>query len=71
MAGYELRLYMSNGCGQALLGDVAAIEAQDEGAAKSEARRRVRQLPRHCFGVLYDPAGAEIWSDDSPGPEAR
>jgi hypothetical protein len=71
MTGYELRLYMRNGCGEALLGDVAVIEAQDEAAARSEAHRRVSRLPRHCFGVLYDAAGAEIWSDDSPGLEPR
>ncbi len=66
MARYEFRLYMKNGCGQALLGDVAAIEAADETAALSEARRRVRELPKHCAGALYDAAGAEIWSGDAP-----
>ena len=66
MARYELRLYMKNGCGQALLGDVAALEAPDETAAVSEARRRVRELPKHCAGALHDPAGAEIWTGDAP-----
>jgi hypothetical protein len=68
MARYELRLYMKNGCGQALLGDVAVIEASDETAAVSEARRRVQDLPKHCVGALYDAAGAEIWTGDAPGP---
>jgi hypothetical protein len=67
MARYEFRLYMRNGCGQALLGDVAAIEASDATAALSEARRRVRELPKHCVGALYDAAGAEIWTGDAPG----
>jgi hypothetical protein len=67
MARYEFRLYMKNGCGQALLGDVSAIDAPDESAALSEARRRVRELPKHCIGALYDAAGAEIWSEDAPG----
>jgi hypothetical protein len=67
MARYELRLFMSNGCGAALLGEVAVIEAQD--AALSEARRRVLQLPKRCFGTLYDPAGAELWTDETPGPQ--
>jgi len=67
MARYEFRLYMKNGCGQALLGDVSAIEAADETAALSEARRRVRELPKHCVGALYDAAGAEIWTGDAPG----
>ena len=71
MARYELKLYMRNACGPALLGDVAVFEAPDEGAAMSEASRRVRQLPRHCFGALYDTADVQIWSDDSPGPVAR
>lgn len=66
MARYELKLYLSNGCGSALLGDVAVLEAPDEGAAVSEARRRVRQLPRRCFGELYDPAGLPIWAEQSP-----
>jgi hypothetical protein len=67
MARYEFRLYMKNGCGQALLGDVSAIEAADETAALSEARRRTRELPKHCVGALYDAAGAEIWTGDAPG----
>lgn len=66
MARYEFRLYMKNGCGQALLGDVSAIDAPDESAAMSEARRRVRELPKHCVGALYDAAGAEIWTGDAP-----
>ena len=70
MAQYELRLFMSNGCGSALLGEVAVIEALDGDAATAEARRRVRQLPKRCFGTLYDAAGAELWSDESPGPQA-
>jgi hypothetical protein len=70
MAQYELRLFMSNGCGAALLGEVAVIEALDGEAALSEARRRVRQLPKRCFGSLYDPVGAEIWTEESPGPQA-
>jgi hypothetical protein len=71
MARYELRLYMRNACGPALLGDVSTFEAPDERAAVSEAELRVRQLPRHCSGVLFDAAGAQIWSDDSPGPTPR
>ncbi len=71
MAEYELRLYMRNACGPALLGEVAALEATDARAAMSEADRRVRQLPRHCFGVLIDPAGVEIWSEDSPARTER
>ena len=71
MARYELKLFMRNACGPALLGEVAVLEAPDEGAALSEARRRVRELPRHCVGALYDPAGNQIWTDDSPGPQAR
>ena len=67
MARYELRLYMKNGCGQALLGDVAAIDAPDETAALTEARRRVHELPKHCLGALYDAAGAEIWTGEAPG----
>jgi hypothetical protein len=67
MAQYELKMYMRNACGPALLGDVAVFEAPDQGAAMSEACRRVRQLPRHCFGALYDPAGVQVWADDSPG----
>jgi hypothetical protein len=70
MARYELRLFMSNGCGSALLGEVALIEALDGDTAMSEARRRVRQLPTRCFGALYDAAGVEIWTDESPGPQA-
>lgn len=69
MARYELKLFMSNGCGSALLGEVAVIEAPDGDAATSEARRRVRQLPKRCFGSLYDEAGVEIWTDESPGPQ--
>jgi hypothetical protein len=70
MARYELRLFMSNGCGSALLGEVAVFEAENGDAAMSEARRRVRQLPKRCFGTLYDPAGAELWTDESAGPQA-
>jgi hypothetical protein len=66
MARYELRLYMRNACGPALLGDVAVLEAPDEDAAMAQARRRVRELPRHCFGALFDPTGVQIWSDDGP-----
>jgi hypothetical protein len=66
MARYELRLYMRNGCSSPLLGDVAVFEAPGEELARSEAHRRVRDLPRHCFGALYDAAGAEIWSGDAP-----
>ena len=58
-------MYMRNACGPAILGDVAAFEALDRRAAMTEADRRVRQLTRHCFGVLYDAAGAEIWTGDS------
>ena len=64
MARYEFRLFMKNGCGQALPGDVTVIEAADESAALSEARLRVRELPKQCFGALFDPAGAEIWSGE-------
>ena len=66
MAQYELRLYMRNGCGAPLLGDVAALEAPDADAASAEALRRVRQLPRHCFGALFDAAGAQIWEGEPP-----
>ena len=62
---------MRNACGPALLGDVAIFDAADEGAALAEARRRVRALPRHCVGALYDPAGVQVWSDDSPGPGGK
>jgi hypothetical protein len=68
MARYELRLYMRNACGPPLLGDAAVIEAADERAAMSEADRRVRALPKHCFGALFDAAGVQIWSDDAPSP---
>ena len=71
MATYELRLFMGNGCGSALLGEVAAIEAADAAAAMSEAGRRVRELPRHCSGVLLDPAGAQIWAEAAPDARAR
>ncbi len=71
MAQYELRLYMRNGCGAALLGDVAVFEAPGEELARSEAHRRVRELPRHCFGALYDSAGVQIWAEDPPGPAVR
>ena len=71
MAEYELRLYMRNACGPALLGEVAAIEASDAREAMSEADRRVRRLPRHCFGVLNDPDGVEIWSQDAPARAER
>ncbi len=66
MARYELRLYMRNACGPALLGDVAVLEASDEAAAIAEADRRVRQLPRRCAGALFDPLGVQIWTEDSP-----
>jgi hypothetical protein len=66
MAQYELRLYMRNACGPALLGEVTTIEAPDAAAAVSQADRRVRELPKSCFGALFDPAGVEIWSDDAP-----
>lgn len=62
MPAYELRLYMKNACGPALLGDVVGIEADEDRAAMSEAERRVRDLPRNCFGVLFDAAGAQVWS---------
>jgi hypothetical protein len=71
VARYELRLFLGNGCGSALLGEVAAIEAADAASAMSEAGRRVRELPRHCAGVLFDPAGAQIWAEDAPDPKAR
>jgi hypothetical protein len=66
MSRYELRLYMGNGCGQALLGEVATIEAPDASTATAQARERVRALPKHCFGTLHDPAGVEIWSGEAP-----
>jgi len=68
MAEYELRLFMRNACGPALLGDVAVFDAAGEAEAVSEAWRRLRQLPRNCSGVLYDSAGVQLWTDDSPGP---
>jgi hypothetical protein len=71
MARYELRLFMGNGCGSALLGEVAAIEAADADAAMTEAGQRVRQLPRHCSGALYDPAGVQIWAGAAPDNRAR
>jgi len=71
MAQYELRLYMRNACGPALLGDVAAFEAGDADSAVAEAHRRVGQLPRHCFGALFDSNGAQIWEEDAPRPAAR
>jgi hypothetical protein len=67
MPAYELRLFMRNACGPALLGEVAVLEACDETAAMAEARRRVQQLPRNCGGALIDPAGVQIWTDDAPG----
>lgn len=70
MAQYELRLFMGNGCGSALLGEVAVIEAADASAAVSEADRRVRQLPRRCSGALFDPSGAQIWAEESPSAPA-
>ena len=71
MAKYELRLFMRNACGPALLGEVSLFDAADEGAARTEAQRRVRQLPRHCVGALYDSAGVQIWSEDSPASATR
>ena len=71
MARYELRLYMRNACGPALLGEVAGFEAPDERAAMSEADRRVGELPKQCFGALFDPAGVEIWSGDAPTARVR
>ena len=71
MAQYELKMYMRNACGPALLGEVAGVEAPDEGGAMSEATRRVRGLSRHCFGVLHDPSGVEIWAEDAPDPKVR
>lgn len=70
MARYELRLYMRNACGPALLGDVAFVEAPDDRAAKTEADRQVRTLPKQCFGALFDAAGLQIWSEDAPAPAA-
>jgi hypothetical protein len=67
MAAYELRLFMRNACGPALLGEVAVFEAASGSEAMSEASQRVRRLPRYCSGVLYDSAGVQIWTDDSPG----
>ncbi len=66
MARYEFRLYMRNGCGQARPGDVSLIDAPDEVAARAEAGRRVRDLPRHCFGALFDAGGAQIWEGEPP-----
>jgi hypothetical protein len=66
MAQYELRLYMRNACGPALLGEVISVEAADAQAAIAQADRRVRGLPKQCFGVLFDPAGVQIWSEDAP-----
>ena len=66
MARYELRLFLKNACGPALLGDVSTFEADDERAAMSEASRRVSALPRNCAGALFDAAGAQIWEDSSP-----
>ena len=71
MIRYELRLYMHNACGPAILGEVAALEAADQDAAVSEARGRVSGLPKRCFGVLFDPAGAEIWSAEAPSSPVR
>jgi len=71
MARYELRLYMRNACGPALLGEVTCVEAPDARAAISEADRRVRGLPKQCFGALFDPAGVQIWSEDAPTAGAR
>jgi hypothetical protein len=71
MAKYELRLFMGNGCGSPLLGEVSVFEAPDADAAMSEASRRVRQLPRHCSGVLYDPAGVQIWTENAPATQTR
>jgi hypothetical protein len=68
VARYELRLYMRNGCGSPLLGDTSVFEALDEGLALSEASRRVSDLPKHCFGALYDAAGAQIWTGTPPSP---
>ena len=70
MARYELRLYMRNGCGSPLLGDTTYFDASGESMAVAEADRRVRELPKHCFGALHDPAGVQIWSGDPPGPAA-
>lgn len=62
MAAYELRLYMRNACGPALLGDVVGIEAEDAPAAMAEAEQRVKALPKNCFGALFDEAGGQVWS---------
>nr|UXE45268.1 hypothetical protein Hi04_10k_c4586_00026 [uncultured bacterium] len=62
---------MRNACGPALLGDVAVFDAPDEGAAMSEAHRRVRELPRNCVGALFDCAGVQIWAEDAPGSAIR
>ncbi|HZZ87335.1 MAG TPA: hypothetical protein VFE13_03280 [Caulobacteraceae bacterium] len=70
MAQFELRLYMRNACGPPLFGDSKGFEAADATAAISEADRRVRELPRNCFGVLLDPSGAQIWSEDAPATRA-
>jgi hypothetical protein len=70
MARYELRLYLRNGCGAALLGEVATIDAPGEEAAIAEARGRVRQLPRHCAGALFDAAGVQLWADEAPSQKA-
>ena len=71
MAKYELRLFMRNACGPALLGEVAMLEAPDADTAVSEAASRVRQLPRNCAGALFDPAGVQIWADDAPRSPPR
>jgi len=71
MARYELRLYMRNACGPALLGEVAAFDAEGDVAATAEAARRVRALPRNCVGALFDAAGAQIWSEDAPAAARR
>ncbi len=72
MAQYELRLYQRNGCGGALLGDVVIFDACDEEAAVAEAHRRIRELPRHCSGALFDLEGLQIWAPDVSGRgEAR
>lgn len=61
---------MRNACGPALLGDVALIEAADEHVAMTEAQRRVHELPRHCAGALFSPAGLEIWTGNAPDARA-
>lgn len=71
MARYELRLYMKNACGPALLGDVSGFDASDDAAAVGEARARVGALPKNCAGALFDAAGAELWSGDAPVPAPR